>query len=354
MKPDHDPGQTSLDATLAAQTDLDALCRERPLETREIFPPNAFYGNDRALKAYAGWPADRPLKLIVPHGVVFNRDYLWQTELRSSLPVVMAYPDYRIAAYRGASRKLVVAGTAPFEFVCRLMADRPKPQRRGTLYFPAHSTHGVTAETDHAAIADALARLDARYHPIRICIYWKDYLAGRHLPYAARGFEVVSAGHMYDPAFLFRLYHLLSMHRYASSATEGSYIFHAVQSGCTYFHLPGFDVNLNPNTAANSGDVCSHPEAESVIAAFGGEFDQPTSRQRDLTETFIGAANLPTPAALRALLQQAEQLDRFGIARGAPGGGLHWHPPSALPRSIGRAVRSLLAAPAGAPRGRQR
>jgi hypothetical protein len=354
MKPDLDPGLTSLDATLAAQRDLGALCRERKLETREIFPPNAFYGNDVALKAYAGWPADRPLKLIVPHGVVFNRDYLWDTELRSSLPVVMAYPDYRIAAYRRASRKLVVAGTAPFAFVCRLMAGAPAPQRRGTLFFPAHSTHGINAETDHDAIADALGRLDARHHPIRICIYWKDYLAGRHLPYAARGFEVVSAGHMYDPAFLFRLYHLLSMHRYASSTTEGSYIFYAVQSGCPYFHLPGFDVSLNPLAAANSKDVCSHPEAGPVIAAFLGEFEQPTARQRELTEAFVGAANLPTPASLRALLQKSEQLDRFGVARSAADGGLHWNPPSALPRSLARALRALLAAPAGAQRRGQR
>ena len=83
MKSDPEPVQTTLDETLAAQSDLDALCRGRALETREIFAPNAFYGNDYVLKAYCGWPADRPLKLIVPHGVVFNRDYLWDSEMRS-------------------------------------------------------------------------------------------------------------------------------------------------------------------------------------------------------------------------------------------------------------------------------
>lgn len=352
MNSDHDPGQTTLDATLAAQVDLDTLCRERALETREIFAPNAFYGNDRVLKAYAGWPVDRPLKVIVPHGIVFNRDYLWESELRSSLPAVMVYPDYRVAAYRNASRKLVVAGTAPFEFVCRLMAERPGPQRKGTLFFPAHSTHGVTAQTDHGAIAERLGRLESRYHPVRICIYWKDYLAGRHLPYAARGLEVVSAGHMFDPSFMFRLYHLLSMHKYASSATEGSYIFYAVQSGCVYFHLPGFDVDLNANSAANRNDVCSHPEAATVVSAFLGEFDQPTVRQRQLTVDFMGSANLPTPAALLNLLQQADRLDRYGVARSRPGR-LHWNAPSALPRSIRRAVRSLLTASTGALRRKQ-
>lgn len=341
MNRDYDFSHITLDQTLSLQRDLDALCAERGLETGELFAPNAYYGNDLALKAYCGWPANRPLKAIIPHGVVFNRDYLWAAEMRSSLPVVLAYPEFRIPAYRAASRKLIVAGSAPFVFVCRLMQPGPPPQRAGTLFFPAHSTHGVNVETDHHAIAERLSRLEPKFQPVRICIYWKDYLAGRHLPYAARGFEIVSAGHMFDPAFMFRLYHLLSMHRFAASTTEGSYIFYAVQAGCVYFHLPGFDVHNQPQTEANRNDICAHPEADAVLPAFLEEPGEVTPAQRQVVEAFMGARNIASPGALRKILETAETLDRYGLARGLEGSGFHWHVPAALPRWAAGVLRRV-------------
>lgn len=349
MDSDHDLSQFTPGETLSLQRDLDGLCAERALETRELFAPNAYYGNDLALKAYCGWPADRPLKVIIPHGVVFNRDYLWGAEVRASLPVVLAYPDYRIPAYRAGSRKLIVAGAAPFVFVCRMMQRVPVPQRAGTLFFPAHSTHGVNAETDHHAIAARLSRLDQKYLPVRICIYWKDFLAGRHLPYADRGFEILSAGHMFDPAFMFRLYHLLSMHRFAASTTEGSYIFYAVQAGCIYFHLPGFDTRLQPRTEANRTEFCAHPEAEAVLPAFLTETGEVSSKQAQIVETFMGARNIASPAALRKIFATAEALDRYGLARVPNGAGIHWNAPAALPRWISGVVRRVFAGRGGLP-----
>lgn len=350
MNQDYGSIGITLDEALSAQRDLDSLCRERVLETRELFAPNAYYGNDLALKAYCGWPADRPLKAIIPHGVVFNREYTWESERRSSLPMVLAYPDFRVPAYRKVTRKLVVPGTAPFVFVCRLMQQRPAPRRRGTLFFPAHSTHGVTVQTDHHAIAERLSRLESKFQPVRVCIYWKDYLAGRHLQYAARGFEIVSAGHMFDPLFMFRLYSLLTLHRFASSTTEGSYIFYAVQAGCVYFHLRGFGVESLPNTAASSGDVCTHPEAEAVISAFSGEFEEVTPRQRQIVEVFMGSENIASPARLREILETADMLDRYGLAPGLESKGFHWHVPAALPRSALRAIRRLFSGTGKAPR----
>lgn len=341
MNQDYGPIGITLDKALSAQRNLDSLCRERVLETRELFAPNAYYGNDQALKAYCDWPADRPLKAIIPHGVVFNREYTWESERRSSLPVVLAYPGFRVPAYRKVTRKLVVPGTAPFVFVCRLMQQGPAPRRTGTLFFPAHSTHGVTVQTDHHAIAGRLSGLEPKFQPVRVCMYWKDYLAGRHLPYAARGLEIVSAGHMFDPSFMFRLYHLLSMHRFATSTTEGSYIFYAVQAGCVYFHLEGFGAESLPNTAANSDDVCTHPEADAVISAFSGEFEEVTARQRQIVEAFMGSANIASPTRLRAILETADALDRYGLAPRLEGGGFHWHVPAALPRSLRDAARRI-------------
>jgi hypothetical protein len=331
------------DKALADQRDLDSLCGDRALETREVFVPNAFYGNDLVLKLYCGWPLDRTLKVIIPHGVVFNREYLWEAERRARLPVVLAYPDYRLATYRAHTRKIVLPGTAPFVFVCRMMRQ-PATQRSGTLFFPAHSTHGVNARTDHAAIAQRLTRLGSRCQPVRVCVYWRDYLAGRHVPYAAQGFEIVSAGHMYDPQFLFRLYHLLSMHRFAASHTTGSYIFQAVHAGCAYFHLDGFGVELEARSAANANDYCHPSEADPALAAFSTLQEEVTAQQWRVVESFFGSANVPSAAALRAILEMAERLDRYGIAYGREVGGLHFMLPAAPIRALRKAGRRLLSA----------
>jgi hypothetical protein len=329
---------------LAEQGDLVSLCRERPLETMELFPPNAYYGNDLALKLYCGWPWDRPLKVIVPHGVVFNREYLWESERQARLPVILVYPDYRMASYRSGTRKVVLPGTAPFVFICRMLRGSSQP-RAGTLFFPAHSTHGVTAQTDHAAIADRLARLDGRFHPVRVCVYWRDFLAGRQQAYADRGFEIVSAGHMYDPRFMVRLYHLLAMHRFASSHTSGSYIFQAVHAGCSYFHLSGLAVELKADGPANLKDFCEPAEAQPAIAAFSEMRDEVTDEQRRVVESYFGSKNISSPPAMREILEIAERLDRFGVAHDSSRGGFHCMFPPGPMRVLRRAARRMLTWP---------
>ena len=47
-------GFPTLEQVLAEQNDLDHLCSDRPLMSREIFAGNAYYGMDLILKRYAG------------------------------------------------------------------------------------------------------------------------------------------------------------------------------------------------------------------------------------------------------------------------------------------------------------
>lgn len=83
---------------LSEAEDVERLCRPRELRTREAFAPNAFYGNDFVLKRVAGLPPDRPLKAVVPHGIVFDPSYVWESERRALLPAVLAYREDRARA----------------------------------------------------------------------------------------------------------------------------------------------------------------------------------------------------------------------------------------------------------------
>ncbi|MGH8176166.1 MAG: hypothetical protein ACREV5_07905, partial [Steroidobacter sp.] len=81
--------------SMAEQDDLRSLCADRPLETPEIFSPNAYYGMDRVLKTYAGVPLARALKFVLPHGIEYSDDYVWSSEIKAPLPVLVYHPSQR-------------------------------------------------------------------------------------------------------------------------------------------------------------------------------------------------------------------------------------------------------------------
>ncbi len=95
---------------------------------------------------------------------------------------------------------------------------------------------------DYENIAIKLLKLDKKFFPITICIYWKDYLQGKHQSFIDHGFPVVSAGHIYDQNFLYRLSYLLSTYKFAASNIIGSSMFYAVHAGCSFFLIKNSDV----------------------------------------------------------------------------------------------------------------
>lgn len=324
----------SAEQALAEAGELSVVCRPRELSTIEIFEPNAFYGNDRVLKLYAGLPPDRSLKVVVPHGVVFNDSYLWEAERRALLPAVLAYSDERAQAYARATGKYPMRSAVPFAYVAKLLPPAPAAERRGTLFFPSHSTHRITALADYAGMADMLAAMEERYRPVTVCIYWRDYELGRQLPFLHRGLRVVSAGHIFDPDFLFRLFHLLSRHRYAASNVPGSNLLYAVIAGCSYFLVPGFDVTHQGSNAALANDLSHGGRVlASLRQAYAYPPEETNSGRWDLVARLSGLDNLHAPEELRSLLEMADRLDRIGLARHPRSRELRASFPRAYPRA---------------------
>jgi hypothetical protein len=314
----------TLEEALAAQADLVRLCQERPLLTNEIFQPNAFYGIDQVLKDYAGLSADYLLKTIVPHGIYLDDNFLWIEEQQAKLPVVLVYPLYRERTYQAATTKKTVLIASPFVYVTELLKCQPKPERRGTLFFPSHSTHHITAQMDFERLADSITALGEEYQPVTVCMYWRDYNLGHHEPFRRKGIRIVSAGHMFDPAFLFRFYHLCSMHRYACGNDVGSHMFYAVKAGCSYFHLSGAPVSLAADKAILERDGGEAPASrlEYLMSLFRNPSPNPTQEQLKIVDYYLGAAYRKSPNGLRRDFLYAEALDRFGFSLRREGGGI--------------------------------
>lgn len=310
----------TLQDTLASQCDLSRLCADRPLLTNEIFPPNAFYGMDSVLKLYAGLPQTYALKAVVPHGVHFTDSWVFEPEVEARVPIVLCYPPYRERAYARYTTKEVVLSASPFLYAAEMLKTQPRPERRGTIFFPAHSTHWSTAHTDFDRVAEALAHLEDEYQPVRVCMYWRDVNLGRHVPFEKRGLSVVSAGHMFgNPEFLYRLYHLCSLHRYASGNGVGTHMFYAVKAGCSYFHFADheyfFETPLEyySNVWVNERDNLETATEHELKSLFRDPSPLMSEEQLRTADYFLGASYLKSPQELREQLLHAERLDKFGF-----------------------------------------
>jgi hypothetical protein len=327
----------NLEQTISGQKNLSQLCSDTPpklLDTREIFHPNAFYGNDLIYKLYAGLPVEYPLKAVLPHAPYppypCPIDEVWEYELKNSLPEIWCYCNRSAQIYSKALKKVkikksVIPSASPFLYLLKLIkTDSFLSERRGTIFFPSHSSHHIIDDTSFEVLASKLDCLAEEYQPVTVCIYWKDFNLGRHLPFEERGMKVVSAGHIYDPRFLFRFYYLCSLHKYSCANDYGTAIFYSIKSGCSYFHLDADDLYSNairkintskvslPNDPANyvSADVTSLEEKITQLKTFRDLFavpvQEPVSQQIELVNEVLGDQFLKTPTELRDMIMAAE------------------------------------------------
>lgn len=335
----------TLQETLTSQDNLSQLCADRALRTREIFPANAFYGSDTILKRYVGLPQTYSLKVILPHGVGSRSEtHVWEAERAALLPVALCYSRHRERAYVSQTDKKVILSASPFLYAVEMLKNQPESARRGTVFFPKHSTHHVTAQMDFERLAEELTRLGDQYKPITVCIYWRDFNLGHHIPFEERGMRIVSAGHMYDRDFLFRFYHLCSTHRYSASNSLGSNLFYSVKSGCSYFHFDKVPHSLVADEHIVKRDVA--PASPAMDSALKSLFREPqadvTTEQLRTVDYYLGADHLKSPQGLRRQLLYAEILDKVGLLVRNRGEATKFATPAYLRRGRQASKRRLL------------
>jgi len=307
----------TLEQTLLSQSNLHELCSGKWRKSDEIFYGNIFYGMDFILKKYTDLSLEYPLKVVLGgHGPNLSEEYVWVEEITACLPVIQVYPPYRKKAYSKAieqygAEKVLTLSAAPFLYLVELLKQYAKPEKKGTIFFPAHSTPLVKTEIEFEILAEELVNLSAEYQPVTVCIYWVDFNLGRHIPFQNRGLRVVSAGHMYDPLFLFRLYHLCSQHQYSGGNAPGSHIFYSIKSGCSYFHLDTVKYSITSDneerTKLDTAVTPSIREAE-LNFLFSYPYPFPTAEQMNVVDYYLGADYIGSPQEIREHLLEAEEL----------------------------------------------
>nr|WP_137119092.1 hypothetical protein [Azospirillum argentinense] len=195
-----------------------------------------WYGLDRALRDWLDMPQSIPVLMDMHHGPDTYVAAL-PFYLASPAPLLVGREESRALYVDGHGKVAYVMGT-PYVHHRRQQGIQPAPSARGTLAFPAHSTHHNHARFDVDRYIDLLMSLPEPFHPIEVCLYWKDILDGNLEHYRSRGINVHTAGHMFDPLFCTRFYDILRRFRYATAnMIVGTHSVLALEMGLPFFAL---------------------------------------------------------------------------------------------------------------------
>ena len=294
------------------------ICADRALETAEQHPENDFYGQASVLKRYAGLREDYSLPLVIEHGL--RRDgRIWSVDRDAIFSTLLVASKARRDDIQKLTDKRVIPIGSCFFYAKQIVdeqtgASAANDNRSGTVVFPVHSTHWISAQFDNETFADELRKLPDAMQPVVVCIYWKDYLKGSHEVYQRRGMQVISAGHMFDRDFLLRFYDICRQFKFAVGNAIGTHLFYAVNSGCSFAHLPGFPARYE--IPEEQRMHCSQGEKyeasiNNLQQLFAEIRPRPTRSQLAEVERIAGNHSVRGRAEMRSLIAGAERRDCF-------------------------------------------
>ena len=217
---------------------------------REFYGSVNYYGINKIIKKYAGFPEEIPLPVGIQHGwtiftskhdALYNAEenWYWSDEIEQK------YQE----KFKGLNTRAI---GAPFLYLLKIINyfELPLSQRKGSIVFPSHSSALIGMECDFNEYADVLDRLPDEYKPITVCVYHLDRDKGLDKPFLEKGFEVVVNGtNLYETNFLKNYVLNTQTKKYAFSNQMTSALLFASAMGLTsYFYGPPFTTkSIDPN-----------------------------------------------------------------------------------------------------------
>lgn len=165
------------------------------------------YRMDKILKDYAGFSSNFRIHAFFEHGILYT-DYCGGAfRAHEYLPSVVA-SKYRVSVLEKQKSFHGAYAIGPYiHYANSLLSDeeiKKEKERlgRNLLVFPSHSIDGAISRFNFNDFCSKIHEIAKDFDSVRISLYFKDILLGRHIPYEKEGFEVVTAGHLFDENFL--------------------------------------------------------------------------------------------------------------------------------------------------------
>ncbi len=264
---------------------------------KKIFgEPSGNYGHDVILREYVGLPRWFPINACIQHG-----GYLGENpDLKKKTPLYLVW-NKRIANQSGnqINARVEILGS-PFVIYRRKKGIEISPAAKGTVVFPAHSSHSVIQQFDVLKYCEELSRLPNLFKPLTICLHYIDVDTLGPL-FEKYGYSVVTAGKSRQggTGFVDSFYKILSQHRYSTSNDIGSYTFYSVEMGVPFFVYGPESVAVlrHNNNQYNQSDLL-----EKVREMFREFKTEISDEQYKFVLDEVGINDAVTPKELRSIL----------------------------------------------------
>lgn len=298
--------------------DIRVLSADRELATGELYEPNDYYGHAALLKHYAGYEPEYRIKASIEHGPTLTT-YVWDKDVTAPLPAVLFPASYRQSVLQRLTSKALFAVGSFISYaephVSSDVLRREKSRLGKTLVvFPYHSTHWLTAHFDVASFCATVQDMARDFDSVLVCLYWKDIQLGRDEAFRERGFECVTAGHMYDPLFLPRLRSILHLADVTASNQMGTHVGYSAALGVPHWFIStGLSLDNPHNVTFDPG--VNHdlpPHVQEMTKIFAERVAQVTPQQQTIIDTYWGTGELLSPAAMRDVFEITEELYNRG------------------------------------------
>lgn len=305
--------------TSLSSTDLAGICADIPIDshyTSEIVTFNDYYGNAEQIKRFLNIPSHYPLKAAMQHGNQYGEAY-WDEEIKETLPVSLAWGEHICSIWKKHTTKEIYKVGAPFFYTQSLLSEGGiKSERarlgKNLLVFPAHSMHNSTVSFDMESWIDNIRSHSKGFDSVRICIYWKDYILGRHKKYLEAGYECVSAGHIFDYNFLPRLRSLIEVSDATMSNRIGSFIGYSIFLEKPHSYIDqSMDISDNDigRVKEEEAEWRGDPGVQKIFKAFSANDNfQITPDQLDALEPYFGFSEIKSKSEFLEIVNTSELL----------------------------------------------
>jgi len=280
--------------------------------TSEIQPVNDWYGHATTLKKFLGFSNDYQFKFNLEHGTYLS-EQIAEIELESNLPSFVTYSPYRVMVLKKISKNAYAIGPfihyAPHYLSEQDLRIEKKRLGKTLLFFPSHSIVGSTEEYDMDNLYKKIKEISKNFDTIRVCVYWKDVLSGRHKYYQAKGFECVTAGHILDPQFLPRVKSIIHNSDLVISNDASSSLSYSI-----YMNKPHIIFYQRPEMKGESHfkevmtDYWQSTAYNKVLKEFSKIQFTISKKQRELMNYYCGTNSIKTKDELLKIVKETEKI----------------------------------------------
>ncbi len=301
------------------------LAQDRALVTRELFDWNAFYGYGQEIKHYLNLGEQYQHKFVLEHGAGLSGKQIGPTERDAPLPAMLTMSSSRFPVLRQYTGKALFAIGSYLDYArCHLSEEEltRESQRlgRNLLVFPFHSTHFIEAHYNAEEFCAFIDRAARDFDSVTVCLYWKDILRGIGDVFWQRGYECVTAGHMFDPAFCRRLKSFLTLATATAANSVGtSFALSTAMAKPQYLFIQRLQRSadsrdiLKRDLSINDRSWMESDYYKELIALFSRELRTDlTAAQRSFAERYCGLGETRSAAELRQIVDICEYMYQRG------------------------------------------